>query len=136
MRKERFQINHIPAVLYGEKSSKLYLFVHGRQSYKEEAVQFAQIIKTYGYQVLSFDFPEHGERKNEKTQFTVQNCVSDLNTVMKSIIASYNNISLYACSIGAYFSLIAFKEIHFNKCLFVSPILDMERLIHNMNEMG
>ena len=126
------QINNIPAVLYGEKSEKLYLFIHGKNSYKEEAYEFAKIIEPYNYQVLSFDLPEHGELKNEKRQFTVQNCVSDLHTVMDSIIESYDSFSLYANSIGAYFSLLAFKNIHFDKCLFVSPVLDMERLIQNM----
>ena len=132
MLKKRIQINHIPAILYGEKSNKLYLFIHGKHSNKEEANQIAELIVPHGYQVLSFDLPEHGERKNEKAKFTVQNCISDLHSVMDSVIDSYEKISLYACSIGVYFSLIAFKEIHFDKCLFVSPVLDMERLIHNM----
>ena len=132
MKQERIRINNIPAVLYGDKSDKLFLFVHGKQSYKEEAEQLAGIAEPFNYQVLSFDLPEHGERKEENTTFTARNCGSDLTTIMDSIIGKYESISLYACSIGAYFSLLAYKNISFNKCLFVSPILDMERLIQNM----
>lgn len=39
---------------------------------------------------------------------------------------------MYACSIGAYFSLHAYKDKMFEKCLFLSPILDMNYLIQNM----
>ncbi len=58
-----------------KKSNNLYLFIHGKHSYKEEAEQFAKLVEPYNYQVLSFDLPEHGERKNEKIRFSVQNCV-------------------------------------------------------------
>jgi len=33
---------------------------------------------------------------------------------------------------GAYFSLLAYKNYPLKNCLFLSPILDMERLIQNM----
>jgi len=54
-----------------------------------------------------------------------------------SLVAAYarhkwKHISLFACSLGAYFSLVAYQEISFRKCLFLSPILDMEYLIQNM----
>ncbi len=45
---------------------------------------------------------------------------------------SCSSISLYACSLGAYFSLVAWRDVIFRKCLFLSPVLDMERLIRNM----
>ena len=35
-----------------------------------------------GYQVLSFDLPEHGERKSDNTPCKVQFCVSDLSVIM------------------------------------------------------
>ena len=132
MKKENFKIENIPAVLYGGESENLYLFIHGRYSYKEEAEQLAQTVVPADYRVLSFDLPEHGERKEGEKEFTVQNCVADLKTVVNYVSGKYKNISLYACSIGAYFSLTAFQDISFRKCLFVSPVLDMERLIQNM----
>ena len=38
MFKERFKINNIPAILWGEKSEKLFIAVHGNMSNKEDAV--------------------------------------------------------------------------------------------------
>lgn len=35
-------------------------------------------------------------------------------------------------SIGAYFSLLAFREVKLEKSLFVSSVLDMEKLIRDM----
>ena len=129
---ERIKINGIPAILYGSNSDKLYLFVHGKMSNKEEAAEFAKIATERGFQVLSFDLPEHGDRKDEKYLCTVQNGVNDLSVIGSYIQKYWKNISLYACSLGAYFSLIAYENMNFDHCLFVSPILDMERLIKNM----
>ncbi|MDL2277321.1 alpha/beta hydrolase [Parabacteroides sp. OttesenSCG-928-G07] len=131
-KQEKIRINHIPAILYGSDSDKLYLYVHGKHSRKEEAEHFANIAEKAGYQVLSFDLPEHGELISEPYPCTVQNSVRDLKEVYSFIKNRYNTISLHACSIGAYFSLLAYRDIEFEKCLFLSPILDMERLIQNM----
>lgn len=35
------KINDIPAVLYGDENSSLYLFIHGKMGCKEEAEGFA-----------------------------------------------------------------------------------------------
>jgi esterase/lipase len=132
MNQQKKKIDNIPAVLYGHASDKLYLYVHGKHSRKEEAEHFAGIAEKSGYQVLSFDLPEHGERSCEQYPCTIQNGVRDLKEVYSSVKDKYNTISLYACSIGACFSLLAYQDIKFHKCLFLSPILDMERLIQKM----
>ena len=44
----------------------------------------------------------------------------------------WKKTSLYANSIGAYFSLLAFQNVKLEKSLFVSPILDMGKLIRDM----
>ncbi len=110
MKKEKLQIENIPAVFYGEDSEKLYLFVHGKLSKKEEAENFANIAVNAGYQVLSFDLPEHGERKNHPYKCTVQNGVHDLTVIHEFIKNKFASISLYACSLGAYFSLVAYPR--------------------------
>lgn len=38
-----FKINQIPAILYGEPTTGVYLFVHGKMGFKEEAEEFAKI---------------------------------------------------------------------------------------------
>ena len=51
---EKFSIDGIPAVLWGVPSDKIYIYVHGKQGYKEYAEAFAKVAETKGYQILSF----------------------------------------------------------------------------------
>lgn len=129
-----FTIGAIPALLWGEKSKKLMIAVHGNLSHKEDVVihLLADEACTKGYQVLSFDLPEHGERKNDRTLCTVQHCVFELTEVMRYAQDRWNELSLFACSIGAYFSLLAYRDDELNQALFLSPVVDMERIIKNM----
>ena len=128
----KISIENIPAVIWGEPSNSIYIYVHGKLSSKEEASGFSQIAARKGCQVLSFDLPEHGERENEKTPCTVWNGVRDLGIVGKYARENWNDICLYGSSLGAYFSLLAYKDLPLRKCLFLSPVLDMVRLIQNM----
>jgi predicted alpha/beta-hydrolase family hydrolase len=67
MEKRYLNIGNIPAVLWGARSGKLYIAVHGDQSSKEDPVIaiLAEEAEKKGYGVLSFDLPEHGGRKDE-----------------------------------------------------------------------
>lgn len=132
MLKQKISIQSIPAILWGEPSDRVYIFVHGKMSRKEEAEGFAQIADSKGYQVISFDLPEHGERKAEDTRCTVQNAIHDLSSVGDFVLNKWKNVSLFGNSVGAYFSLVAYREFKFEKCLFLSPILDMQDLIRRM----
>lgn len=129
---KRFHIDNIPAVLLGEKSDKVFLYIHGKCGSKEEAIDFAEIACPKGYQVLGIDLPEHGERKNETESFYPWVAVPELKKVMTYAKSNWKNISLRANSIGAWFSMLAFSEEKISNCLFVSPILDMNKLIKNM----
>lgn len=124
-------LGDIPAILWGEDSNRVYVNVHGKMSRKEFAESFAAIAETKGYQTLSFDLPEHGERTDSK-RCDVWDGVSDLRTISDYAFANWERVSLYACSIGAYFSLNAYNTMPFEKALFQSPIVDMERLVKNM----
>lgn len=124
-------LGDIPAILWGEDSNRVYVHVHGKMSRKEYAESFAAIAETKGYQTLSFDLPEHGERTDSK-RCDVWNGVSDLRTISDYAFTNWERVSLYACSIGAYFSLNAYNTMPFEKALFQSPIVDMERLVKNM----
>lgn len=132
MKQTKININNIPSIVWGEKSEKVYLFVHGKLGYKEEAKDFAEIVGKMGWQVLSIDLPEHGERKDEKDSFYPWQVVPQLTSVMEYIKEHWNQVALRANSIGAWFSMLSFANIKFEQCLFVSPILDMEHLIKNM----
>jgi alpha-beta hydrolase superfamily lysophospholipase len=132
MIRKSIKIDQIPAVLWGEESERLYIFAHGKQSCKEEAAGFAEIATERNFQVLSFDFSRHGERKDDPQAFDVFSGVRDLQTVWRHAERNWGAVSLYAISIGAYFSLLAYKDYPLKNCLFLSPILDMQRLIKNM----
>jgi alpha-beta hydrolase superfamily lysophospholipase len=95
-------------------------------------VLFAEEAIVKGYQVLSFDLPQHGERKDDTYICNVQNCVCDLDIIMNYAKSISNNISIFACSIGAYFSLLEYNDAQINQCLFLSPVVNMERIINNM----
>lgn len=132
MKTERISINNIPSIIWGEASNKVFIAVHGNMSNKEDEVIkiLAENVVSKGYQVLSFDLPEHGDRKENKNYLCkVQNCINDLKEVIEFAKDKYEEINLWACSMGAYFSLQAFKDENIKKCLFLSPIINMNVLI-------
>lgn len=134
MKVENTKINNIPTILWGEKSDKLIIAVHGNMSSKSDIPIsiLAEVATKLGYQVLSFDLPEHGDRKNDPTLCKVHNCVWELEAIMDFAKSQAQSISLMANSVGAYFSLLAYKNEPLKQCLFLSPVVNMERIIHNM----
>ncbi len=76
----KLKINGIPAILWGEPSDQMIIAAHGSHSSKiddcmwvlaEEAIQ-------KGYQVLSFDLPQHGERVYDTDCIMPDTCVQEL----------------------------------------------------------
>jgi len=128
MKKKIYKVDNIPVILWGEKSDCAYVCVHGKHSNKEEAQSFAEKAISKGFQVLSFDLPEHGERKDEDYPCMVWNAVHDLGVIGKHARQNWNNLCLFGSSLGAYFSLLAYQDFPLKKSLFLSPVLDMEHL--------
>lgn len=125
-------INNILAIIWGPTSDKVYIYVHGKMGCKENAEHFAEIAIEKGYQVISFDLPEHGERKNEDYPIMPWNAVKDLQCISDYAMKQWVSVNLYACSLGVYFSLLAYKDMDIKKALFQCPVLNMERLIFDM----
>lgn len=132
MKTKNIVIDNIPAIIWGKPSNKLYIHVHGKMSCKENARDFAEIAERKGYQTLSFDLPEHGERKNSNYRCDIWNGIKDLTAIGDYAFSNWNDISLFACSLGVYFSLNTYTDRTFTKCLFQSPMLDMEYMIRQM----
>ncbi len=135
MKIERIKIKNIPSIKWGDESNKVFIAVHGNMSNKEDEVIkiFAEKVVLKGYQLLSFDLPEHGDRKDNKEYLCkVQNCVNDLKQVIEYAKENYTDINLWSCSMGAYFSLLAYKDENINRCLFLSPVVNMKIIIDNM----
>lgn len=125
-------INGVPSIVWGEDSDKVYLYIHGKAGRKEEGKEFADIVCEKGYQVLAIDLPEHGERKEEKDCFDPWHVVPELKGIMKYVKVHWNSISLHATSIGAWFSMLSFEQGGFERCLLISPVLNMEHVINHM----
>ena len=129
---EKFIVEDIPAVLWGEPSAKIYIYVHGKHGYKEYAEAFAKVAEKKGYQTLSFDLPKHGERKEAPEPCDIWQGIKDLEKIAAFTFGKWTEVNLFACSIGAFFALHAYRDKPFKKCLFQSPIIDMPWLIKQM----
>ncbi|MFP3154041.1 alpha/beta hydrolase [Lachnospiraceae bacterium ZAX-1] len=134
MEKHQLMIESIPAFLWGEKTGKLFIAVHGDRSHKRDSditILADEAVKK-GYQVLSFDLPENGERERETYPCNPWNAVKDLHKILDYAHRITDDISLYGCSIGAYFSMLAYQCEDIKQTIFLSPVVDMERIIENM----
>lgn len=120
MKKENFVIGSTPALLIGEQSDMVFLFVHGLHGHKEEALAFAEVAEQKVYQVLGVDLPL--ERKPWEV-FPL------LNEVREYLYKNWKSVSLRANSIGSWFSLLSFQGKKVEQSLFVSPLLDMKKFI-------
>ena len=116
-------IGSTPALLIGEKSEKVFLFVHGLHGRKEEALPFAEVAVPRGFQVLGIDLPV--ERKPWEV-------LPLLNEVRDYLYKNWVSVSIRANSIGSWFSLLAFQGKKVDQALFVSPILDMKKFIEGL----
>lgn len=99
---------------------ELVIYVHGKGGKAEEAKHFKSLFPKSD--VIGFDYKSDNpwEAKIEFSQFY------DLKT------KGYDSIILIANSIGAFFSMNAFAEKPINQAFFISPIVNMERLILDM----
>lgn len=132
MEQKRIDINGIPSIIWGKPSNKAFIHVHGKMSRKEYAESFAVIAEKYGYQTVSFDLPEHGERTAKSYRCDVWNGRKDLTAIADYVFLNWTKVSLFACSLGAYFSLQTYAERKFEKIMFQSPIVNMQWLVEQM----
>lgn len=127
-----FQIRHIPAALWGNPSERVVVAVHGAQSSKTD-VPFRLLAEAFpSCQVLSFDLPEHGDRKAGPTLCRPPVCARELSAVLDYAESRWKHIGLFAVSMGAYFSLLACPGRNLTHAWFLSPVVDMERLTRDM----
>ena len=134
MLKQRLKIDHIPALVWNDTSSQVIIAIHGNMSNKEDIPiqMLAEAVEHKGYQVLSFDLPQHGERQMENLLCKVDTCVHELQLIMEYVKERWNTIDLFANSIGAYFSLLTFSQEPIRHAWFLSPVVDMQNIIENM----
>ncbi len=140
MKTEKFSIRGIPAVLYGEPSDKIVLYLHGKYGQKEEALTLAPLLAETGWQILAIDLPEHGERAGDPDDRNAggspKKCfpwvvIPEYQAVVRWLRERYDRIVICAVSMSAWFFMRAFRSERFEKCLFISPVADMRLLIED-----
>lgn len=99
---------------------RLVIYVHGRGGNAEEAKHYESVFAESD--VIGFDYKAQNpwEAKSEFSE------LFDLHS------EGYDEVILIANSIGAYFSMTSLAEKNISKALFVSPIVNMEKLIADM----
>lgn len=124
----------IPAIVWGEKSNKVIIGVHGYFSNKEDRHMeiLSEVANSMGYSLITFDLPEHGAREDKEFKCNPWNGKEDLEAVYTYACGIWDEISIFACSLGAYFSLLSYREMKLDKCLFLSPVVNMKKIIDNM----
>ncbi len=133
---EKLQINNRPALYIQSGNEKVMLFLHGKHGCKEEAISLAELFLEAGWDVLALDLPEHGDRadKADKKDCLPWVVIPEWKEAVRWLEERYRpeNIGLYAVSISAWFVMRTFRERIFDRALFVSPIVDMRRVIEDM----
>lgn len=102
------------------KKDTLVLYVHGKGGNASEAERYKQLFPEFDVVSLDYKSDTPWEAKEE-----FSNAFDDLTK-------SYEYIILIANSIGAYFSMHAFCDRKIDRAYFISPIVDMEKLICDM----
>ena len=99
---------------------RFVIYVHGKGGCAEEAKHYHPLFPDSD--VIGFDYHAQTpwEAKEEFPRFF------DLHS------EGYDSVILIASSIGAFFSMNALGEKNISQAMFVSPIVDMERLITDM----
>lgn len=132
MKQQKLTIAGVPAILYGSRSRRVYLYIHGKNGCKEEAERFANTACACGWQVLAIDLPEHGSRKNGPEKLVPWVVIPELQAVYARMQPVWPHIRLYGVSIGAWFAMQALQAEKLEKAMLVSPVVDMEALITKM----
>ena len=101
MQTEQLDLGGIPALVWGPPSDGAVVAVHGNLSHKADTpIQLlAEAASARALQVLSFDLPGHGGRKDEPAPCRIQVCVPELKAVMGYAKKRWAHVGLFACSL-------------------------------------
>ena len=96
------------------------LYIHGKNGSATECEHYKPL------------FPECEVIGLDYQTFTPWETGAEIHSAAEKLKAEYDNIILIANSIGAFFSMNADIDSMVKKAYFISPIVDMERLITDM----
>ena len=96
----------------------LVLYIHGKGGSSAESEHYKKIFTDCD--VIGLEY------KNS----------SEIHNAVKNFKSHYDKIILIANSIGAFFAMNADIEKYLQKAYFISPIVDMEKIIKNLMEIN
>ena len=99
---------------------KLVIYIHGKGGNADEANHYKPLFPDFD--VIGFDY------KSE----TPWDSKQEFSAYFDSVAAGYDEVVLIANSIGAFFSMNALGEKCIKQALFISPMVNLEKLICNM----
>ena len=99
---------------------KVILYIHGKWGSHLEAEQYKK--NCSGFDIIGIYY-------NDYLPWIVQNQIKE---AYENTHKRYDHIYVIANSIGAYFAMHTLQACDIEKALFISPVLDMERLILDM----
>lgn len=100
--------------------SNALLYIHGKGGNAEEAEQFKPYCK--GYEVYGVGLKELTPWRAEKP----------IREAFEKLHMKHESVSILGNSLGAYFAMLALQSCSVKKAFFISPILNMEKLILDM----
>lgn len=101
-------------------NKKLCLYIHGQGGNADEAKQYRTLFEDYDVVGLNY---KHNTPWDTRDEF---------NGYFDKISEKYQSVTLVANSIGAYFAMNALRDKDIEKAFFISPIVNMEKLIKDM----
>ena len=96
------------------------IYIHGKSGTAEEAEHYKIFFNEAD--ILGFEYTSEYPWDFQK-EFSI---------FIDNIYTKYKKISIIANSIGAYFIMVSLTNKHIEKAFFISPIVDMEKLITDM----
>lgn len=99
---------------------QIVVYVHGKNGSPKEALHYKPLFNKATVVGLDYKANTPWEAKEEFPK------------LFDALTKGYDSVILIASSIGAYFSMHALSNKHIDKAFFISPIVDMNRLIKNM----
>ena len=96
------------------------IYIHGKYGTAEEAEHYKKIFNEAD--IIGFKYTSEYPWDFQK----------EFSNFIENIYAKYKKISIIANSIGAYFTMLSLINKNIEKAFFISPIVDMEKLITDM----
>lgn len=102
--------------------SRLVIYIHGRGGNAKEAEHYKSLFPEND--VIGFDYQSRNpwEAKEEFSVF------------YDKVTKEYDSVIVLANSIGAFFTIMSLADKEIERAFFISPIVDMKKLIQNMME--